>query len=161
MTGTQLKASDIMTRAVVCVRSGTSLRELEKIFQAKEGGPMEAGAALIATWLPTKRARIEVTDQNGDIYATVDGVGEIFSKWSEEKFVRERGEEASTKGILECPHPSRNRRVTEANSSGCARERPTSTHGRQHSQIVPVPRLHIRCALLHSNYAKTIIYEPL
>ena len=41
---------------------------------------MEAGASLIATWLPTKRARIEVSDQNGDIHATVDGVGEIVSK---------------------------------------------------------------------------------
>ena len=55
-------------------------REFEKIFQAREGGPMEAIAALVTTWLPTKRGRIEVSDQNGDIHATVDGVGEIFSK---------------------------------------------------------------------------------
>ncbi len=55
-------------------------RELEKIFQAKEGGPMEVPASLIANWLPTKRARIEVTDENGDINATVEGVGEIVSK---------------------------------------------------------------------------------
>ena len=55
-------------------------RELEKIFQAKEGGPMEAAATLITTWLPTKRARINVSDHDGDIHATVDGVGEIFSK---------------------------------------------------------------------------------
>ena len=41
---------------------------------------MEAIAALVTTWLPTRRGRIEVSDDNGDIHATVDGVGEIFSK---------------------------------------------------------------------------------
>jgi hypothetical protein len=45
-------------------------------------------ASLITTWLPTKRARIDVRDHNGDVHATVAGVGEIFSK----RLVNEQGD---------------------------------------------------------------------
>lgn len=55
-------------------------RQLEKIFQAAEGGPMEVPASLVASWLPTKRARIEVAESNGEIDATIDGIGKITSR---------------------------------------------------------------------------------
>ena len=55
-------------------------RQLEKIFQAADGGPMEVPASLLSSWLPTKRARIEVTENDGEVAATVDGIGEVASK---------------------------------------------------------------------------------
>ena len=63
-------------------------RELEKIFQAKQGGPMEVPASLVTSWLPSKRARIEVTAENGNVNATIEGVGEIVSK----RLVNDAGE---------------------------------------------------------------------
>ncbi|MEJ2087805.1 MAG: DUF1326 domain-containing protein [Gammaproteobacteria bacterium] len=53
---------------------------LESIVQAKIGGPMEVPCSLLSSWLPTTRARIDVTAQNGNVHATVDGFGEISSK---------------------------------------------------------------------------------
>lgn len=53
---------------------------LESIVQAKIGGPMEVPCSLLSRWLPTTRARIDVTARNGDVHATVDGFGEISSK---------------------------------------------------------------------------------
>lgn len=53
---------------------------LESIVQAKAGGPMEVPCSLLSSWLPTTRARIDVTARNGDVHATVDGFGEITSK---------------------------------------------------------------------------------
>jgi len=61
---------------------------LETIFQAKQGGPMEVPASLTSTWLPTRRVRIDVAEQNGTVRTTVDGVGEIVS----ERLANEQGE---------------------------------------------------------------------
>lgn len=54
--------------------------QLEKIFQAKEGGGMEVPASLLSNWLPTMRTRIEVAENDGKINATIDGIGEIVSQ---------------------------------------------------------------------------------
>ena len=61
---------------------------LETIFQAKQGGPMEVTASLTSSWLPTRRAHIEVEEHNGKVRATVDGFGEVIS----ERLVNEEGE---------------------------------------------------------------------
>ena len=44
-----------------------------------EGG-MEVPASLLSSWLPTKRAAISVTETDGALTATVDGVGELKSR---------------------------------------------------------------------------------
>jgi len=49
---------------------------------------MEALASLTSTWLPTRRVRIDVAEQNGTVRTTVNGVGEIVS----ERLVNEQGE---------------------------------------------------------------------
>ena len=54
-------------------------QQLEKIFQAQEGGGMTVIASLLTSWLPTRRTRIEVTENNGTVKATIDGAGEIVS----------------------------------------------------------------------------------
>ena len=59
--------------------SDAQQQALETVFQAQHGGPMEVPVSLISTWLPTRRGRIEVTEHNGEVRATVDGVGEIVS----------------------------------------------------------------------------------
>lgn len=57
-------------------------RELEAIFQGKKGGPMEILAPLVATWLPTKSVRVDVSeDENGDsITMTTEGAGDLRSQ---------------------------------------------------------------------------------
>jgi hypothetical protein len=54
-------------------------RELEPIFQGKKGGAMENIAPLISTWLPTKTARIEVSDEGDSIAISADGTGALRS----------------------------------------------------------------------------------
>ncbi|MEE9281268.1 MAG: DUF1326 domain-containing protein [Myxococcota bacterium] len=54
-------------------------RELEAIFQARKGGPMEVPASFVATWLPTQTTRIEVKEDRGTLTATVGKVGQILS----------------------------------------------------------------------------------
>jgi hypothetical protein len=54
--------------------------ELEAIFQGKKGGPMELLAALVASWLPTKTARIQVDEEGASITIAVDGFGTVRSE---------------------------------------------------------------------------------
>ncbi len=53
---------------------------LETILQGASGGGMEVPASLLSTWLPTKRAAISVTDAEGELTASVAGVGEMKSR---------------------------------------------------------------------------------
>ncbi|MHC4996705.1 MAG: DUF1326 domain-containing protein [Planctomycetota bacterium] len=53
---------------------------LETILQGASGGGMEVPASLLSSWLPTKRAAISVTETDGALTATVDGVGELKSR---------------------------------------------------------------------------------
>jgi hypothetical protein len=54
--------------------------ELEAIFQGRKGGPMEALAALVVTWLPTEMARIRVDEEGDSITVAVDGFGTVRSE---------------------------------------------------------------------------------
>ena len=55
-------------------------RETEAIFQGRKGGPMENLAPLVATWLPTKKARIGIEEEGETITVSVAGAGEIGSQ---------------------------------------------------------------------------------
>jgi hypothetical protein len=58
--------------------TGEQHRELEGIFQGKKGGAPELFSQIVANWLPTKQARIEI--DNGDkTMARVAGVGQVES----------------------------------------------------------------------------------
>lgn len=68
--------------ARVFVDSGASAdqqRELEAIFQGARGGPMSNLAPLIASWLPTKTAKIGVSEKGDSLTISVEGVGELHS----------------------------------------------------------------------------------
>jgi len=54
-------------------------RELEAILQGKRGGPMEILGGLIAKWLPSQAAKIDVQEQGGSLSATVAGFGQVKS----------------------------------------------------------------------------------
>lgn len=68
-------------------------RELESIFTAKRGGPMQVPDSLMSTWLPTQVTDIEVTESNGEILATVGEVGRIVSN----RLVNETGDRMTMK----------------------------------------------------------------
>jgi hypothetical protein len=55
-------------------------RELEAIFQGAKGGPMENLAPLVSTWLPTKRARMDVTENGDAVTISAEGTGELRSR---------------------------------------------------------------------------------
>jgi hypothetical protein len=55
-------------------------RELEAIFQGKRGGPWEIWGGLIAKWLPTQTAKIDVHQQGATLNVTVGGFGQIKSQ---------------------------------------------------------------------------------
>jgi hypothetical protein len=55
-------------------------RELEPIFKGERGGGMGNIAPLVSTWLPTKTAKIEASDDGDSITITADGGGEVRSK---------------------------------------------------------------------------------
>ena len=55
-------------------------RELEAIFQGKKAGPPQIIGGLIATWLPTQTAKIEVREENGTLTATVGSFGQVKSQ---------------------------------------------------------------------------------
>ncbi len=87
--GPTLFDAEATSRVYVDDRTSEAQQQaLETIFQAKQGGPMEALASLTSTWLPTRRVRIDVAEQNGTVRTTVNGVGEIVS----ERLVNEQGE---------------------------------------------------------------------
>ncbi len=54
-------------------------RELEPIFHGEKGGPMEVVGSLVSTWLPTKTASIDVTDDGDSVTITANGVGALRS----------------------------------------------------------------------------------
>ena len=53
---------------------------LETIMQGAPGGGIEVPASLVSTWLPTKRAAINVTEADGALAANIAGVGEMKSR---------------------------------------------------------------------------------
>lgn len=53
---------------------------LESILQGAKGGGMEVPASLVSTWLPTSRATIVASESDGNIMASVAGVGELRSR---------------------------------------------------------------------------------
>lgn len=53
---------------------------LETILQGAAGGGMEVPASLLSSWLPTKRVAITVTETDGTLAATVDGIGALKSR---------------------------------------------------------------------------------
>jgi hypothetical protein len=53
---------------------------LETILQGASGGGMEVPASLLSSWLSTKRAAITVTEIDGELTASVAGVGEMKSR---------------------------------------------------------------------------------
>src|SRR5919108_4053571 len=59
-------------------------KELEDIFQGRRGGPMQMLSQLIAKWLPTVKARIDIKEDNNNgghnLTATVGNYGEIKSQ---------------------------------------------------------------------------------
>ena len=87
--GPTLFDGDGTARLYVDERTSEDQRgELERIFQAKDGGPMEVPASLTSRWLPTQATRIEVTEQNGSVNATIGDYGRITSK----RLVNDEGE---------------------------------------------------------------------
>ena len=59
--------------------SADQRRGLEAILQGKRGGPMEILGGLIAKWLPSQAAKIDVQEQGGSLTATVAGFGQVKS----------------------------------------------------------------------------------
>jgi hypothetical protein len=55
-------------------------RELESIYHGSKGGTMGALAPLIANWLPTQSAAINVDDEGERISVSVGGAGQIESR---------------------------------------------------------------------------------
>lgn len=53
---------------------------LEEIIQGKKGGPMAVVAKLASKWLPTQKAKIEVSDDGKNLTATVGKFGHIKSQ---------------------------------------------------------------------------------
>lgn len=75
-------------RVYIDTRTSTEQRaELEAIFTATRGGPLEIVGGLVSEWLPTQVTNIDVTDENGTITATVGDYGSIVSK----RMVNEEG----------------------------------------------------------------------
>ena len=53
---------------------------IETILQGQAGGGMEVPASLVSSWLPTKTAAIAVEEDDGQVKATVDGIGDMASR---------------------------------------------------------------------------------
>jgi hypothetical protein len=80
----------------VYLDSGTTdeqRRELEAIFSAKRGGPLEVIGALVSQWLPVQITDIEVTEDSGAINVSVGDFGSIVSK----RMVNEAGDTVTLK----------------------------------------------------------------
>ena len=58
----------------------SQVRELEKIFQGKRGGPMQLVSQLTSKWLPTQISKIEIKDDGNNLTATVGNFGTIKSE---------------------------------------------------------------------------------
>jgi hypothetical protein len=68
--------------------SNEQRHELETIFTATRGGPLEVVGALVSEWLSTKITNIDVTEKDGTIEATIGEFGSIVSK----RMVNEMGD---------------------------------------------------------------------
>ena len=55
-------------------------RELEAIFQGEKGGPMAVLSSLVATWLPTKSTRVNVSEDDDSITMATEGAGDLRSQ---------------------------------------------------------------------------------
>jgi hypothetical protein len=66
-------------------------RELEEIFMARKGGPMDVVGSLLSTWLSPQVTRIDVSDSNGSIEASVGEFGRILSN----RLVNEEGDKVT------------------------------------------------------------------
>ena len=53
---------------------------LEAILHGAAGGGMEVPASLLSSWLPTKKVAISVTENDGEVSASLPGVGEMRSR---------------------------------------------------------------------------------
>ncbi len=53
---------------------------LETILHGGSGGGMEIPASLLSEWLPTKRASIVVSENDGKVEASVGGFGQVVSR---------------------------------------------------------------------------------
>ena len=65
--------------------------ELEAIFKATRGGPLEVIGALVNEWLETQVTNIDVTEEGGTIKANIGDFGSIVSK----RMVNEAGDTVS------------------------------------------------------------------
>jgi hypothetical protein len=68
--------------------SAEQRRELEAIFTATRGGPLEVIGSLVSNWLSTQVTSIDVSEENGTIKADVGDFGSIVSK----RMVNEAGD---------------------------------------------------------------------
>lgn len=59
--------------------TGDQRRELEAIFQGKNGGPMEVLASLTPNWLPTEFTEVDVNEEGDNVSADVGSFGQIRS----------------------------------------------------------------------------------
>jgi len=59
--------------------SAEQRRELEAIFTATRGGPLEVIGALVSEWLPSQVTKIEVNEEGGTIKAKVGDFGSLVS----------------------------------------------------------------------------------
>jgi hypothetical protein len=53
---------------------------LEAIFTGQQGGPMAAVAPLVATWLPSRTARIDVREDGDTVTVAVGDIGRVESR---------------------------------------------------------------------------------
>lgn len=60
--------------------SAEQQRELDSIFHGQKGGPMGAIAPLVANWLTTQTANIEVRDEGDSITVSVGNAGQVESR---------------------------------------------------------------------------------
>ena len=53
---------------------------LESILQGASGGGMEVPASLLSAWLPTQKVALTVTESDGEVKASLPGIGELSSR---------------------------------------------------------------------------------
>ena len=71
--------------------SAEQRRELEAIFTASRGGPLEVIGSLVSNWLTTQVTDIDVSEENGAIKANIGDFGSIVST----RMVNEAGNKVS------------------------------------------------------------------
>lgn len=60
--------------------SSEQRQALEGIFTGQRGGPMAAIAPLVETWLPSRSARMDVTEDGDTVTVAVGDIGRVESK---------------------------------------------------------------------------------